>query len=128
MVNNAKTRQQTGMRVVAGTTFLPEHGEWIHMIGPVKLTLNNFSYKCTSTDTRNGYFRGFHTIAAAKAFANHRKHGRSILEHQRVEKLKIMQGKLKISLQDFAKLIDVSKRTLEAYYSGARVVPESILI
>lgn len=125
-LKSIKIRQPTGIRVVSGTTFFAESGKWSNDIGPVRLTLDDYGYKSTATDTRNGYFRGFHTIVAAKAFAKRRKHGRTIMEHLRAERLKAMQERLALSLAGLAKKICVSPRTLEAYYSGCRRVPESI--
>jgi len=123
---NTKTRQATGFRHVAGVWFQAKDGEYSAMVGPVKLTLDNYSYKCTAQDTRNTYFRGFHTVTAAKLFAKRRKHGRTIIEHQRAERLKAEKERLGLSLSGFAKLLGKTPKTIESYFSGHRAVPENI--
>lgn len=124
---STKIRQRTGVKQTAGVTFFGENGEWVAYIGPVRLTLNDSGYKCTVTDTRDGYFKGFGTVTAAKTFAKRRKHGRSIKEHMIAEKLKATQEMLKLSLEEMAKKISVSPRTLEAYYSGCRAIPVGLI-
>jgi|GEM_PF-4242810 len=126
MIKKTKIRQTGGLRGVHDLIFSHDEGDWVAYVGPTKLTIDHYSYRCTVTDTRNGYFRGFHTMTAAKAFAKHRAHGRSIVEHQRVEKLKDRQEWLRLSLKEFAEHLGISPRTLEAYYSGCRAVPETI--
>ena len=124
----SKTRQATGFRQVAGVLFQAKNGEWVAMVGPVKLTLNHYSYKCTATDTRNTYFRGFHTVTAAKLFAKRRRHGRTIIEHLRAEKLKAAKERLQLSVSGLADRIGVSPKTAESYLSGHRAVPEGIAL
>lgn len=121
-----KTPQVTGLKKLAGVMFFAENGKWVANIGPVKLTLNHYSYKCTATDTRDGYFRGFHTITAARLFAKRRRHGRTIVEHMRAEKLKAEKERLGLSRRGLAKLIGVSEKTIENYFSGYRAVPEGV--
>lgn len=124
---NPKTRQATGLKQVAGVSFFGEDGEWVAYLGPIKLTLNHYSYKCTATDTRNTYFRGFHTVTAAKLFAKRRRHGRTIVEHQRAEQLKAEQERLNLSLEGIAELIGRSPKTAESYFSGHRAVPVGLI-
>jgi len=124
---NSKTRQATGLKQVAGVSFFGEGGEWVAYFGPIKLTLNHFSYKCTATDTRNTYFRGFHTVTAARIFAKRRKHGRTIIEHFRAEKLKALKERLRLSMSELGELIGVSPKTAESYLSGHRAVPVGLL-
>lgn len=128
MGKKSEIRQASGIRQVAGVMFFAENGEWVANKGPIKLTLDHYGYRCTVTDTRNKYFRGFHTVTAAKLFAKRRRHGRTIVEHQRAEKLKAMQERLKVSVGELAKIIGVSPRTVEAYFTGCRAVPEGIQI
>ena len=124
---NKKTRQATGFRQVAGVFFQAKNGEWVSMVGPVKLTLNNYGYKCTATDTRNTYFRGFHTVTAARLFARHRQYGRTIIEHQRIEKLKSEQERLGLTLYSLAEKIGKSVQTTKSYLVGRRVVPVGLV-
>ena len=99
---NSKTRQATWFRQIVGVLFQAKNGEWISMVGHIKLTLNHYGYKCTATGTRNIYFRGFHTVTAARLFAKRRKHGRTFIEHLRAEKLKAEKERLGISLSAFS--------------------------
>ena len=124
---NKKTRQATGFRQVAGVLFQAQNGEWVAMVGPVKLTLDNYGYKCTATDTRNTYFRGFHTVTAAMLFAKRRKYGRTFIEHLRAEKLKAEKERLDLTLSAFAEKIGKSVQTTKSYLAGRRVVPTGLM-
>ena len=123
---NPKTRQATGFRHVAGVWFQAKDGEYSAMVGPVKLTLNHYGYKCTAQDTRNTYFRGFHTVTGAKLFARRRKYGRTIIEHQRAERLKAEKERLGLTLYAFAEKIGKSVQTTKSYLAGRRAVPEGL--
>lgn len=124
---NPKTRQATGFRQVAGVLFQAQNGEWVAMVGPVKLTLDNYGYKCTATDTRNTYFRGFHTVTAAMLFAKRRKYGRTFIEHLRAEKLKAEKERLGLTPSAFAEKIGKSVQTTKSYLAGRRVVPVGLV-
>ena len=124
---NTKTRQATGFKQVAGVLFQAKNGQWVSMVGPVKLTLNHYGYKCTATDTRNTYFRGFHTVTAAMVFAKRRKHGRTIMEHFRAEKLKAEKERLGLTLSAFSEKIGKSVQTTKSYLAGRRAVPVGLV-
>lgn len=123
----SKIRQSTGMKIVAGVQFFGGIYGYVADIGPVKLTLNDKYCRCSVTDTRDGYSIGFNSVTAAKLFAKRRTHGRTIDEHMRAEKLKYEQERNDFSLEEMAEIISVSPRTLEAYYSGRRVIPCEII-
>ena len=116
----------TGFRQRAGVLFHAKNGEYSAMVGPVKLTLDHYSYKCTAQDTRNTYFRGFHTVTAAKLFARRRRYGRTIIEHQRAEKLKAEKERLGLDLSSLAEKIGKSVQTTKSYLAGRRAVPEGL--
>ena len=116
----------TGLRQVSGVQFFSENGEWVANRGPIKLTLDNYGYKCTAQDTRNTYFRGFHTVTAAKLFARRRRYGRTIIEHQRAEKLKAEKERLGLTLSSLAEKIGKSVQTTKSYLAGRRAVPEGL--
>lgn len=124
---NKKTRQATGLKQVAGVSFFGEDGEWVSYLGPIKLTLNHYGYKCTATDTRNTYFRGFHTVTAAMLFAKRRKYGRTFIEHLRAEKLKAEKERLGLTPSAFAEKIGKSVQTTKSYLAGRRVVPVGLV-
>jgi hypothetical protein len=118
----AKIRQATGLRQVAGVMFQAENGNWVANRGPIKLTLDHYGYKCTCQDTRNTYFRGFHTVTAAKLFARHRRHGRTIIEHIRAEKLKAEKERLGFTLSALAEKIGKSVQSTKSYLDRHRVI------
>lgn len=124
----SKQKKATGFRQVAGVLFHAENDKYTAMVGPVRLTLDNYSYKCTVQDTRNTYFRGFHTVTGAMLFAKRRRYGRTIIEHQRAEKLKAEKERLGMGLSSFSKKIGKSVQTTKSYLCGRRAVPEGLTI
>lgn len=117
-----------GVKRISGIDFLNNCGEWSATHGPIKYTLDYTGpHKCTVTDTRDGYLVGFNTVAGAKAFARRRRHGRTIKEHFKAESLQIARESLGLSINGLAGIINVSPRTVESYFSGARAVPDRVL-
>lgn len=83
--------------------------------------------KCLLTDTRDYSSFPFRSVVAAKIFAKRRRHGRTLEEHQRAEILQTTRERMKWGIKDLAEKIGVSPRTVEAYFSGVRVVPERLV-
>lgn len=122
-----KTRQVAPIRITSGIVFHEENGHSVAMFGHSILTLNNFGYKCTVTDTRNKSFRGFHSITNAKSFMKRKRHGITYMQHLRAEKLKKWKEEHNLSMIKCSSLLDISPKTLESYFSGHRVVPEKLM-
>lgn len=127
MTKKTETRQVAPISQVSGILFHRKNGHSVAMFGHSILTLNNFGYKCTVTDTRNKSFRGFHSITNAKAFMKRKRHGITYMQHLRAEKLKKWKEEHNLSMIEFSSLLDMSSKTVESYFSGHRVVPEKLI-
>jgi len=84
--------------------------------------------KCFVHDLKTDSKYPFKSVHAAICFGKRLRHGRTLNEHERAEIVQAIREKNGWSVKDLASAIEVSPRTVEAWFSGARAVPKVVVV